>query len=789
MDMRGLAHFIGDIRRATGNRKEEEDRVNEELAKIRAKFIDPGHMTAYDRKKYVCKLMFISILGYPITFGHMEGLKLMAGNTPSEKLVGYLSMTVLINENSELLTLTTHTVYRDLVSQYDLNRGLALTAVAHTERKDFAEVMLGAVQTIILTESIDIHIRKKALLTLLRVYRKYPEMVDLDAIIPAAIDLISSPFAGVSMCAITFLNGCIKKENEHKFHHVPKILIDVLSNIIIEKQTEPGYVYYGVPAPWLQSKILRFLQYFSYPKDTELRDRITLILRKIIKATDKVLKDAQAQQKQRGTQNRVSAMNAILFEVVSLSIQWKVGSKIILDCVNVISSFLTDKKESNLRYVGLTLLSRLSFVDIDDFDFQAHCKQHQPQIIVALHDADVSIRKKALDVLIAMCNPSNADEITKELLTYLPIADEPEFKASLVLSIALLAEKYCADANVYIDTMLTVVAQANEVCPPELTYRVAQVVVNDSSVQKRAASLVFSVLKNPKKTYPLMARVGAFILGEFGYQIALNPDSTPITQFTMLSGLLEHSDPQTQSTVISALFKFFNTYDSALVREKIVSTLEEHRNNLHPEVQQRAHEYLSLIKNNNNDLLEKILRPLPPFDDTINTALECVKNVLHAQDLWAGKLIDDGLKQKDKKEVKKNAKTEVIKLSELSSATSSHVKVNQAEEGNSDLDRLFHVAQPPDAVKLRQSYKSFREQFAKLLFDSEGCFFFNDHLQLTCSLLYRGADCRAVVTVHDVKGGGIKNVSLKVINTHAGLLIQTRDEAEQSVQPNGSASV
>uniref|UniRef100_A0A0A9ZCE0 AP-2 complex subunit alpha n=1 Tax=Lygus hesperus TaxID=30085 RepID=A0A0A9ZCE0_LYGHE len=116
MDMRGLAHFIQDIRAATNNKRNERIRVDEELAKIRAKFVNAVCMTVYQRKKYVCKLMFISMLGYRVTFGHMEAVRLMAGNTASEKLIGYLALTVLLDESSELLTLTTHTVYQDLLS-------------------------------------------------------------------------------------------------------------------------------------------------------------------------------------------------------------------------------------------------------------------------------------------------------------------------------------------------------------------------------------------------------------------------------------------------------------------------------------------------------------------------------------------------------------------------------------------------------------------------------------------------------------------------------------------------
>lgn len=115
------------------------------------------------------------------------------------------------------------------------------------------------------------------------------------------------------------------------------------------------------------------------------------------------MKDAQTQQKQRGTQNRVCAMNAVMSEVVGLAVKWDVGLKLLIECTTVISSFLNDKREANARYIGLSLLTKLSSVTTTGFDYQSFCKQYQQQVIVNLHDSDVSVRRQALRVLVAAC--------------------------------------------------------------------------------------------------------------------------------------------------------------------------------------------------------------------------------------------------------------------------------------------------------------------------------------------------------------------------------------------------
>lgn len=61
--------------------------------------------------------------------------------------------------------------------------------------------------------------------------------------------------------------------------------------------------------------------------------------------------------------------------------------------------------------------------------------------MVFSQDPDVSIRKRAMDLLFTMCDSSVADEVVSELLKYLTIADL-SFREELVLKIAILAEKF-----------------------------------------------------------------------------------------------------------------------------------------------------------------------------------------------------------------------------------------------------------------------------------------------------------------------------------------------------------
>ncbi|KAI8874400.1 ARM repeat-containing protein [Ramicandelaber brevisporus] len=94
--MRGLTVFIADLRKCKA-RELEERRINKELANIRTKFRSGSSLSGYDRKKYICKLLYMFILGYEVDFGHHEIINLLHSPKFSEKQIGYLAATLLLS--------------------------------------------------------------------------------------------------------------------------------------------------------------------------------------------------------------------------------------------------------------------------------------------------------------------------------------------------------------------------------------------------------------------------------------------------------------------------------------------------------------------------------------------------------------------------------------------------------------------------------------------------------------------------------------------------------------------
>jgi AP-2 complex subunit alpha len=110
-----------------------------------------------------------------------------------------------------------------------------------------------------------------------------------------------------------------------------------------------------------------------------------------------------------------------------------------------------------VSYLGLENMGRLSMLP----QVSAAVKRNQAQIAESLHDPDISIRRRALDLLYGMCDCKNAQAVVQELLDYLVVSDFA-IREELVLKIAILAEKYAPTQRWYVDVVLTMMDKAGD---------------------------------------------------------------------------------------------------------------------------------------------------------------------------------------------------------------------------------------------------------------------------------------------------------------------------------------
>ncbi|XP_029904002.1 AP-2 complex subunit alpha-2 [Myripristis murdjan] len=608
--MRGLAVFISDIRNCK-SKEAEIKRINKELANIRSKFKGDKALDGYSKKKYVCKLLFIFLLGHDIDFGHMEAVNLLSSNKYTEKQIGYLFISVLVNSNSDLIRLINNGIKNDLTSRNPTFMNLALHCIANVGSREMAEAFAAEIPRILVAGDTMDSVKQSAALCLLRLNRTSPDLVPMGEWTARVVHLLNDQHLGV-VTAATSLITTLAQKSPDDFKTSVSLAVARLSRIVTSASIDlQDYTYYFVAAPWLSVKLLRLLQCYPPPEDAALRGRLTECL-------ETILNKAQEPPKSKKVQHS-NAKNAVLFEAISLIIHHDSEPTLLVRACNQLGQFL-QHRETNLRYLALESMCTLAS---SEFSHEA-VKTHIETVINALKtERDVSVRQRAVDLLYAMCDRSNAKQIVAEMLSYLETADY-SIREEIVLKVAILAEKYAVDYTWYVDTILNLIRIAGDYVSDEVWYRVIQIVINRDDVQGYAAKTVFEALQAPA-CHENLVKVGGYILGEFGNLIAGDSRSSPLVQFNLLHSKFHLCSVPTRALLLSAYIKFINLFPEVKATIQEVLRSDSQLRNADVELQQRAVEYLRLSCIASTDILATVLEEMPPFPERESSILAKLK--------------------------------------------------------------------------------------------------------------------------------------------------------------------
>jgi AP-1 complex subunit gamma-1 len=85
--------------------------------------------------------------------------------------------------------------------------------------------------------------------------------------------------------------------------------------------------------------------------------------------------------------------------------------------------------------------------------------RHRVTILECLRDPDISIRRRALALAFDILNEHNVESLTRELLDYLPAADD-EFIPMIASKMTALAEKLASSGKWFSDTLVVLFTMA-----------------------------------------------------------------------------------------------------------------------------------------------------------------------------------------------------------------------------------------------------------------------------------------------------------------------------------------
>lgn len=357
-------------------------------------------------------------------------------------------------------------------------------------------------------------------------------------------------------------------------------------------------------------------------------DELNSVIEIILKNSQEIPKNSQQANAYLASLLFKYSQHAVLFEAINLAIHTNSDSPLVVQSTILLSRFIS-AKETNLRYLGLDALAHLAACS----DSLEVLKENFETIVVSLSDRDISVRRRALDLLYSMADRSNYQSIIKELLHYLTLS-EFAIREELVLKIAIMTEKFFSDTTWYFDTMLELIIGSGDAISDDVWHRVVQIISNDELIHAYVARRALDSIKE-KDGHENFVKIAAYFLGEYGHLIAEEDESNPIHQLRSIEPRLLTANISTRyyfvilfgrAVILTTLLKFINVFPE--IKNRIIRILDSYRSVLDVELQQRACEYHAIAVMASPEILETVCDAIPPFSQRGSALLQRLQNKL-----------------------------------------------------------------------------------------------------------------------------------------------------------------
>jgi AP-1 complex subunit gamma-1 len=576
---------------------EERAVIAKECAAIRTAFKDED---SENRHRNVAKLLYIHMLGYPTHFGQMECLKLIVSPFYADKRIGYLGLMLLLDERQEVLMLVTNSLKNDLNHPNQFVVGLALCSLGNISTQGMARDCAPEVEKLL--ASTNSYVRKKAALCAIRIARKVPEL--LENFVSRTKALLNERNHGVLLTGVTLMIELCESDpanvDYYRKQQVVPVLVRLLKNLVLSGYA-PEHDVSGITDPFLQVKILKFLRILG-KGDAEASDQMNDILAQV--ATN--------------TESTKNVGNAILYEAVQtiMSIESESGLKVM--AINILGRFLLNR-DNNIRYVALNTLSK-----VVNTDMQA-VQRHRNTIVDCLKDPDVSIRRRALDLIYSLVNETNIRILVRELLNFLLISDV-QFRPELVAKLCMVTEKYAPTKRWHVDTILRVMSIGGNFIPDDVPNNLVTLISANPELQSYAVQKLYIALTTQDAHFHLV-QVGLWCVGEFGDLLVAadkpndakgDDESISITVsendvLTLMEQTLRNplTLPVTRQYALTALMKLTSRFNPQHIA-RIKETIAHYKTSIVVELQQRSCEYTELL--NWSSIRPQVLDRMPAYE-------------------------------------------------------------------------------------------------------------------------------------------------------------------------------
>ncbi|GME88502.1 unnamed protein product [[Candida] boidinii] len=449
--------------------------IRKESASIRNSFRDIN-LDHENRSVAISKLLYLYILGEPTYFGQVECLKLLASPKFSHKRLGYLATMLILDEEQEVLTLLTNSLDNDMKSHNQYIAGLALVTLGNLASTELARDLYANVENLLSSQQV--YLRKKACIVAAKLIDKDPDLSEI--YITKIEKLLNEKSHGCILGCLQLIKSIYK--NDENSHNQLKLQIPrLLAHLRLLSSTgySPEYDVKGIPDPFLYVSLLQTIRLLLENDDQNpnlelLNDLLTQIASKV--------------------DNSSTASNSILYETVNTIFMLNTDSSLKVLGIKILGNCLSTK-DNNTRYVALNIL--LSVINHEPSAVQ----RHRQIIFTCLQDADVSIRRRALELTFAIINEKNLKLVTKELLNFLKNLNDDELKEYTTTHLTIILKKYSNDLKWHFEILIKLLNLVGNFFTQDILSSILALIIQNSKDLKLTKFIVFELFKNSYNNY------------------------------------------------------------------------------------------------------------------------------------------------------------------------------------------------------------------------------------------------------------------------------------------------
>ncbi|KAK9322785.1 adaptin N terminal region-domain-containing protein [Lipomyces orientalis] len=522
----------------------------------------------------VLKLAYLQMLGYDMTWASFNVLEVMSSPKFAHKRVGYLAAMQSFGVDTDVLMLATNMLKKDLASSNHLDVAMAISGLSNIVSPSLARDL--AEDLIKMMNHSKPYVRKKAVMVMYKIFLQFPEA--LRTSFPRLREKLEDPEISVVSATVNVICELAKK---HPKNYLP--LAPQLFNILTTSSNN-----------WMLIKIIKLFASLA-PIEPRLKAKIIPPITNIIQTT-----------------TAMSLLYECINCIVSGGMLSKDDEQLATMCVGKLRIFF-EETDQNLKFVGLLAYNKIVLTH------PLLVAQNADVIMDCMDDPDLSIRERAVELVVYLVNTDTLFEVVKRLMLQLiPQSRDQVLPEHYRTEVVRRILDMCSNntyANVtnfewYIAVLVDLIKITEGVkdIGAEIGMELQNVAVRVRSVRDYAvgASARMVTDKDIMIKNPGVLKYAGWIIGEYAIYLD-NPE--------FILDTIVNIEPQTLSDDIKAVYihaipKIYCQYagndripwthsraqEILQLTENIVTYLEKYSTSMDIEVQERSVEFLEMFR-------------------------------------------------------------------------------------------------------------------------------------------------------------------------------------------------